>query len=46
MEYEDRISFFLEGLGLELSDLVATDADGDPRPYGAGWDIGPDEWTP
>ncbi|MCZ7585210.1 MAG: hypothetical protein M5R36_18790 [Deltaproteobacteria bacterium] len=32
--------------GLDLETLLAYDADGDPRPYGAGWDIGPDEWTP
>ncbi len=25
--------------------LTAFDFDGDPRPFGAGWDIGPDEWT-
>lgn len=24
----------------------ADDLDGNPRPYGAGWDIGPYEWTP
>jgi len=27
-------------------DLVEFDFDGDARPYGAGWDIGADEWTP
>jgi len=27
-------------------DLVDYDFDGDPRPWGAGWDIGSDEWTP
>ncbi len=26
--------------------LVEFDFDGDPRPYGASWDIGPDEWRP
>ena len=26
--------------------LADFDFDGDARPYGAGWDIGVDEWTP
>jgi len=26
--------------------LVNFDFDGDARPYGAGWDIGADEWMP
>ncbi len=26
--------------------FVEYDFEGDPRPYGAGWDIGPDEWQP
>jgi hypothetical protein len=26
--------------------LVEFDFEGDARPYGAGWDIGVDEWTP
>lgn len=26
--------------------LVDFDFEGDPRPYGPGWDIGADEWTP
>jgi len=26
--------------------LVEFDFEGDPRPYGPGWDIGADEWTP
>jgi len=25
---------------------VEFDFEGDARPYGAGWDIGIDEWTP
>ncbi len=45
-ELEDDFGFILDDLGLELIDLVSIDADGDPRPYGAGWDIGPDEWRP
>ena len=33
-------------LGAEYEVLVAFDFDGQPRPYGAGWDIGADEWVP
>ncbi len=38
----------LDYLGVDLDFYlphINFDFDGDPRPYGEGWDIGPDEWT-
>ncbi len=29
-----------------FDEFIQYDFEGDPRPYGAGWDIGPDEWRP
>ncbi|MCZ7585213.1 MAG: hypothetical protein M5R36_18805 [Deltaproteobacteria bacterium] len=40
------LDYWYSEFGVDISNLISRDRDGDPRPYGAGWDIGPDEWTP
>jgi len=32
--------------GDDFDEVLKYDFEGDPRPYGADWDIGVDEWRP
>ncbi|MCZ7584887.1 MAG: hypothetical protein M5R36_17000 [Deltaproteobacteria bacterium] len=44
--YLGEFSDWSNWLGVDVAELIAHDRDGDPRPHGPAWDIGPDEWTP